>query len=185
MTQPAYASAGPPPARRKPAPWTWIAAVLAVVLAGGALAYYLVSRDAEPTVTTSGGQLNKPTKDGRFVFTVTGVRCGVDKVGDDVSKVEPEGSFCLVDIAVRNGATTAANFDSSAQRAYDGDGDEFPTDMQAAVLANNGGQAFLDSIYPGGQVTGTLVFDVPEGTTPAAVVLRESLATPGARIALR
>ena len=183
MTQPAYAPAEPPAHRRSR--WPWIAAVLAVLVAGGALAWFLGARGGEPTVVTSGAGLDKPVRDGRFVFTVTAVRCGVSQVGDDVLEVEPEGSFCLVDIAVKNGASTARSFDTTAQKAYDEDGDEFATDTQAEVFANGGARTFLDQLNPGGQVKGTLVFDVPDGSTLTAVVLHESLSTAGARIAVR
>ena len=184
MTQPAYAAAEPVPQRRRPR-WPWIAAVLAALLAGGALVWFLVLRDDGPSVITSGAELNKPVRDGRFVFTVTAVRCGVTEVGDELLDVEPEGRFCLVDIAVKNGASTARNFDTTAQKAYDADGNEYSTDMQAEVFANGDARTFLDQVNPGGQVKGTLVFDVPEDTTLTAVVLHESLSTAGARITVR
>ena len=113
------------------------------------------------------------------------MRCGVTEVGDELLDVEPEGRFCLVDIAVKNGASTARNFDTTAQKAYDADGNEYSTDMQAEVFANGDARTFLDQVNPGGQVKGTLVFDVPEDTTLTAVVLHESLSTAGARITVR
>lgn len=178
MTQPA-------PARPRPTRWPWVAGVLVILLAA-ALGYFFVLRDdgGAEVVTTAGGGLNKPAKDGKFVFTVTSLRCGV-KVGDEFVEIEPEGSFCLVALVVRNSGTTAEFFDSNSQKAYDAAGTEFATDLQAEAFVNTEAQNFLDQINPGAQVKGTLVFDVPGKTTLVSVVLHESSSSPGARIALR
>ena len=177
MTQPA-------PARpRSIVPWA--AGVLVVLLAAALGWFFLFRGDGGPTVvTTTGGGLNKPVRDGAFAFTVTALRCGA-AVSDEIVEIEPKGSFCLVDVVVTNAGTSAAFFDSNAQKAYDAKGAEFSTDPQAEVLVNTDAQNFLDQINPGAQVRGTLVYDVPDDTTLASVVLHESFSSPGARIALK
>ncbi|MCY1143011.1 DUF4352 domain-containing protein [Actinoplanes sp. Pm04-4] len=164
-----------------------MAGVLVVLLAAGGVWYFVLRDrdDDQPIVTTAGGELNKPVADGEFVFTISGVRCGVPKVGDEFVDLEPEGSYCLVDVLVKNGGTTPEYFDSTSQKAYDAAGNEFETDMQAEVFVNTDAQNFLDQINPGAQVKGTLVFDVPAKTSLVSVVLHESFSSPGARIAVR
>nr|WP_221376747.1 DUF4352 domain-containing protein [Actinoplanes polyasparticus] len=189
MTQPAQAPLADveTPAHPRPSRWPWVAGVLVVLLAAAGV-YWFVLRDggdAQQTVATTGGELNKAVRDGTFAFTVSAVRCGVPKVGDEFVDLEPQGSYCLVDVLVKNGGTTPEYFDSTSQKAYDGAGAEFDTDMQAEVFVNTNAQNFLDQINPGSQVKGTLVFDVPSGTTLASLVLHESSSSPGARIALK
>src|SRR5690242_1422750 len=178
MTQPAQAPIADEetPAHPRPARWPWVAGVLVVLLAAAAVSYFVLrDRDGDQqSVTTAGGELNKAVPDGEFTFTVSSVRCGVPKVGDEFVDLEPDGSYCLVDVLVKNGGTTPEFFDSTSQKAYDAAGNEFGTDMQAEVFVNTNAQNFLDQINPGAQAKGTLVFDVPEKTTLVSVVLHES-----------
>ncbi|MBU2668781.1 DUF4352 domain-containing protein [Actinoplanes bogorensis] len=166
--------------------WPWVAGVLVLAVVA-ALSWYFVLRSDNPgeSVSTTGAGIGKPARDGAFVFTVTTVRCGVAKVGDEFVNLEPDGAFCLVDVEVKNGATTAEYFDSTSQKAYDGNGVEFSTDMQAEVFVNSATPGFLDEIAAGGQVKGTLVFDVPVDSSLASVVLHESFASTGTRIAVK
>ncbi|MEV4344370.1 DUF4352 domain-containing protein [Actinoplanes sp. NPDC049596] len=141
------------------------------------------NRDGGEVLVTSGGQLGAAVKDGKFVFTVTAVRCRVAKVSDGSVDVEPKGSFCLADVIVRNASSRAAPFDSAAQVAYDDKGAEFATDMQAGVVVNPD-RNFIYPINPGSQARGTLIFDVPKGGTLTSLVLHESFDTGGAKIAV-
>ncbi|GAA0500409.1 hypothetical protein Ade02nite_27920 [Paractinoplanes deccanensis] len=159
--------------------------VLALVAAAGLLGYAKWrDRGGDEVLTTSGGQLNTPVPDGKLVFTVTAVRCRVASVGDGSVDLEPEGSFCLVDVVARNASPSALPFDSAAQKAYDGKGSAHENDMQAAVVVNPD-RNFIYPIAAGNEARGTLVFDVPKGETLAAVELHESFDSTGARIALR
>ncbi|MCO8277143.1 DUF4352 domain-containing protein [Actinoplanes sp. TRM 88003] len=187
MTQPAQAPIDETPVPARPSRWPWVAGVLVVLLAGAGVYWFVLRDDAgvPQTVTTSGGQLNQAVEDGEFVFTVSAVRCGLPRVGDEFVDLEPQGSYCLVDVLVKNGGTTPEYFDSTSQKAYDAAGAEFGTDMQAEVFVNTDAQNFLDQINPGRQVKGTLVFDVPATTSLVSVVLHESFSSPGARIAVR
>ncbi|WP_250028490.1 DUF4352 domain-containing protein [Paractinoplanes maris] len=189
MTQPAPAPTEDTysPAHPRPVRWPWVAGVVVLLLAAAGV-YYFMLRDADDgqeIVTTAGGELNKPVRDGKFSFTVTGVRCGVAKVGDEFVDLEPDGAYCLVDVQVKNGGTTVEFFDSTSQKAYDASGAEFATDMQAEVFVNTDAQNFLDPINPGRQVKGVLVFDVPVRTALGSVVLHESSSSAGARIAVK
>src|SRR5690349_6524868 len=100
MTQPAEAPINETPAHPRPSRLPWVAGVLAVLLAAAGVYWFAIRDDDEvaPTVTTTGGELNQAIKDGAFVFTISAVRCGVPKVGDEFVVVEPDGSYCLVDV---------------------------------------------------------------------------------------
>ncbi|WP_250001164.1 DUF4352 domain-containing protein [Actinoplanes sp. M2I2] len=173
------------PDHPRPSRWPWVAGVLVVLLAAAGVFYYLRQDDSGPeTVTTTGGQLGRAVEDGTFAFTVTAVRCGVSKLGDEAVDLEPRGSYCLVDVLVKNGGTAVGSLDSSSQKAYDAAGAEFTTDAQAETFVNTDAQNFLDQINPGAQVRGTLVFDVPERTALASLVLHETSSSAGARIAV-
>ncbi|MBM2619295.1 DUF4352 domain-containing protein [Actinoplanes sp. LDG1-06] len=175
-------NAGPP----RPL-WPWVAGVLVLAVVA-ALSWFFVLRDengGREVLSTAGGEINKPVRDGKFVFTVTAVRCGVAKVGDEFVNLEPKGSYCLIDLLVKNGAKTAEYLDSTSQKAYDASGAEFATDMQAEVFVNGQPKGLLDEIAGGAQVKGTLVFDVPPETALASVVLHDAFSSPGARIALK
>ncbi|MBL7256927.1 DUF4352 domain-containing protein [Paractinoplanes lichenicola] len=166
--------------------WPWVAGVVVLAVVA-TLSWYFVLRedDGGQVVSTTGGQLGRPARDGRFVFTVTAVRCGVDRVGDEYVNLEPKGAYCLLDVTVKNGGRTPEFFDSNSQKAYDAAGTEFSTDIQAEVFVNSEARNFLDEIAPGNQVKGSLVFDVPQGSALTNVVLHESFSSPGARISLR
>jgi hypothetical protein len=180
VTAPAYAPAKP---RRR-----WIAGLLGVIIVLGVLGYLAygkwLDRGGQEVVTTSGGQMNVPVVDGKFIFTVTAVRCHVDNVGDGSVDLEPKGSFCLVDIIARNGSSGVLSFDTTAQVAYDDKGDEHSTDMQAEVVVNPD-RNFVNPIPAGNEARGRLAFDVPEGATLTSVVLHESFHTTGAKISLK
>lgn len=166
--------------------WPWVAGVLVLAVVA-AFSWFLVLRDDDggsEVVSTTGGQIGRPVRDGRFVFTVTALRCGVGRVGDEYVNVEPKGTFCLLDLTVKNGGTTAELFDSTSQKGYDANGAEFSTDLQAEVFVNNEARNLMDEIPPGSQVKGSLVFDVPEGSRLTTVVLHQSFSSPGARISL-
>ncbi|RKR89660.1 uncharacterized protein DUF4352 [Micromonospora pisi] len=105
--------------------------------------------------------LNQAGRDGDLEFLVSGVRCGVDQVGDRLVNQAAVGQFCLVELAVRNIGKNPAFFTDALQRAYGPDGALFNADSEASLLANADQQAFLNEINPGILVTGALVYDIP------------------------
>ncbi|MEV6349002.1 DUF4352 domain-containing protein [Actinoplanes sp. NPDC051851] len=149
---------------------------------GGAASEMDANQNGENAVA---GEMGKASKDGKFEFTVTDLHCGVDKVGDRYAGATAQGEFCLVNVGVKNVATTAETWDSSSQKAYDAAGVQYSADGGAEIYVNEQGQTFLENINPGNQVKGTLVFDVPRGTKLTSVVLHESHFTAGVRIPVR
>lgn len=130
------------------------------------------------------GKMGEPATDGKFQFTVTGMKCGVERVGPAGFGEKAQGEFCLVDVRVKNVGTSAEVFVDASQNAYDAAGTEYAVDSGAGVWANKDHQTFLESINPGNAVNGKLVFDVPEGTKLESVVLHESMFTAGVKVPL-
>ncbi len=187
MTQPA-----PTPIQRRPAAprhrrWPWVAGLVVLVLAAAGVWYFVLRDDGagQEVVTTTGGGFTRPTQDGAIIFTVTMMRCGLAKVGDELVDIEARGAFCLIDVLVKNNGTKAVHFDSTAQKAYDTAGIEYSIDKQAEVYANPDVPNFLDEIKPGIQIKGTLVFDIPDEAVLSFVMLHESFSSKGAPIALQ
>jgi hypothetical protein len=187
---------GPPPRKRRVWPWVLGGIAVAVIaaciggfalLAGGAKVVGDAATeldDNQKGANAVAGEFGKPAKDGKFEFTVTGMKCGTKEVGGEFG-VKAQGEFCLVDVTVRNVATTAELFDSNSQKAYDAKGTEYSVDGGAEVYVNDQNQTFLENINPGNKVNGKLVYDVPAGTELTSIVVHESMFTAGIRIPLK
>jgi hypothetical protein len=130
------------------------------------------------------GKMNEPAVDGKFQFTVTGMKCGVPSVGPEGAGQKAQGEFCLIDVSIKNVANTAEIFNDSSQQATDAKGAVYSVDSGAAVYANGDASTFLEQINPGNTVKGKLVFDVPKGTKLTSVILHESMYTPGIKVPL-
>jgi hypothetical protein len=204
MTQ--QTSQPPPPPGFTPGPeqprkrkkWPWVLGGIALVMILGCVGIFALLGAGANQVAKSideadknvkgqnavAGKMNTPTKDGKFEFTVTGMKCGVRSVGPKELGQQAQGEFCLVDVTVKNVGTSAEMFDGSSQKAYDAKGAEYSHDGSAAIHANEQSQTFLQSINPGNQVKGKLIFDVPQGTKLTSVVMHESMLTAGVRVPL-
>src|SRR4051794_38966624 len=98
------------------------------------------------------GKMNTPATDGKFQFTVTGMKCGVDSVGPEGFGEKAQGEFCLVNVSIKNVAQSAEVFNDSSQKAYDKANTEYSVDSGAAIYANGEASTFLEQINPGNTV---------------------------------
>ena len=114
-----------------------------------------------------------PVRDGKFEFTVTGVKTAT-KVGDQYLGKEAQGQFLLYSVTVKNIGDKAQLFDASSQRLYDSEGKEYSADSEAGIYLGDAGNAFLKQINPGNSVKGQIVFDVPKGTEIVKLELHDS-----------
>lgn len=180
---------------RKRRKWPWIVGgiVLAMILGcvgvftliiGGTGAAVKGLDDNQKGKNAVAGAMGKPSVDGKFQFTVTGMHCGVPSVGDDVLGKKAQGNFCLINVTIKNVGSSAEIFDSNSQKATGPDGTQFSTDPTAETYVNSQDQTFLEDINPGNQVKGTLLFDVPKGVALSSITLHESMFTPGVKIPL-
>ncbi|WP_434740298.1 DUF4352 domain-containing protein [Micromonospora sp. SH-82] len=162
-----------------------------VALGCGAGATGEVSGTADGTDTGGGGTdtrkvaaIGEPARDGKFEFTVTSAKCGVDKVGSGPLGATAQGQYCLVELTVENIGKQAQLLDGSSQKAYDAKGTEYSTDTEAALYANKKAETFLNEINPGNRVTGVIVFDVPKKVKLTEVKLHDSFLSGGVTVSL-
>lgn len=182
-----------PPPRKKGGAGKVLLIVFAVifVLCGGAVALVAVmangaSKAINEAASNPGGaakpaagKVGQPVRDGKFEFTVQSVKPGVAQVGGQYANKKAQGQFVLVTVVVKNVGKEAQTFDSSPQKGYGPDGAAFEADGAAALYANEESRTFLETINPGNQVTGVLVFDIPKTATLAKVELHDSLFSGG------
>jgi hypothetical protein len=117
--------------------------------------------------------LNQSVRDGKFEFTVSGVDCSKTTLGAGPISTQANGVFCLVSVHVQNIGDQAQTLDSTSQVAYDAQGKEYSTDTEAAFYLENAGDALFNQLNPGSSVDGTLVYDVPTGTTLTKLELHD------------
>ena len=128
------------------------------------------SSDAPPP--TPG--LNQPVRDGQFEFTVMGVSCGHESVGEQWWKHEAQGEFCIVELSVRNTGNDARRFADGSQKATGPEGHTYAADTGAGVVVNGNGDAVWNVVNPGNAITAKIVFDVPAGGTLTSLQLHDS-----------
>lgn len=124
-------------------------------------------------------------RDGKFEFTVTGVDDGGKQVGNEYLKETAQGTFKLVRITVTNiGDKPQMLFDSN-QKITDDQGRQFSPNSTAAIYLDENNKVWITEINPGNTVSGTLVFDMPEGSTPVSIELHDSAFSGGVKVALQ
>ncbi|GAA0246610.1 DUF4352 domain-containing protein [Cryptosporangium japonicum] len=128
--------------------------------------------------------LNTPVRDGKFEFTVKSVQCGKTQVGSEYLNKEAQGQFCLVTVSVKNIGDRAQLFDSSSQKAFNAEGQEYNADGAAGIYANPNGETFLNEINPGNQVSGVVPFDIPKGQKITKLELHDSPFSGGVEVSV-
>ena len=128
--------------------------------------------------------LNQAVRDGKFEFTVTGVDCSKTTLGSDPVSTTAQGVFCLASVNVKNIGNEAQTLDSMSQYGYDAQGKKYSTDTAAAIYLPNGVDALFNQLNPGSSVDGTLIYDVPSGTTLTKLELHDSALSGGVTVNL-
>jgi hypothetical protein len=118
-------------------------------------------------------------QDGSFAFTVTDVETDVQALGESFLRTEAQGIYVLVHVTVRNVGSESQTVMGANQTLLDTQGREFAADSSAALMNVPDSESLYTPINPGNGVDGVLVFDVPEGLTPAAIELHESMFSGG------
>ncbi|WP_433223552.1 protein kinase domain-containing protein [Dactylosporangium sp. CS-047395] len=169
----------PPPPRRRPrrtgrAITTGIAlvALLGCLLGGLRLAEKAGKGGAgaqpgEPTRSPTPSPTPKRSPvagDGKMRFTLAGFSCGKQELGDWPLTRKAGGQYCLAELKVENTSDSKGRIWVGNQKLRDSDGHEYGPD-ELAWLWYEDARPLFNEIGPGDSVTGTLVYDVPEGLT--------------------
>lgn len=176
-----------PPRKKKVWPWV-VGGILAVILLmfggcvaliGGAANEVAKAEEKRNTAAPAGSEV----RDGKFSFLVTGVDEPVTVIGtNNILKEQAQGEFIQVHVDVPNVGNEAQHYFGSNQKLIDDQGREFANDTGAEINVND---HLAEEINPGNKVSITLVFDVPQGTVPAAVEFHDSALSGGVRVALK
>jgi hypothetical protein len=144
--------------------------------------------------TTSAKQSAAPAKqgpgvgdearDGKFGFTVTRVRCGIKKVGNDFLNARAQGQFCLVGLTVKNIGDEPQTMFSNDQKGFIGDTEYAADDTATIYVAKDGNSPWLKEINPGNILTGTIVYDIPKGKKLTKLELHDSPFSEGVEVHL-
>lgn len=76
-------------------------------------------------------------RDGKFEFTVTGIECGIDQVGNEYLSAAAQGQFCALDLTVTNIGDEPQHLFADNQQLYDTQGREFSSDGEATIYGNS------------------------------------------------
>jgi hypothetical protein len=128
--------------------------------------------------------IGREYRDGKFAFTVTKIKKGVRRVGDQYFGQTAQGQFVMVYVTVRNIGDEARMFDSSSQKLTDLQGRDFDADGEATIAMGDESNAFLKDINPGNGVRGILIFDVPKGVKLTSLDLHDSPFSGGVTVPL-
>lgn len=137
----------------------------------------------DPSGRARQAQLGTEARDADLAFVVNAVDCGgreVPLAGGGVRTAQ--GQFCVVALDVRNVSRDPALFMGRSQLLVDAADRRFEVDVLAALghPANDGRDVLQTPINPGNQLSGVLVFDVPQDVRLRSVALQADQGGPGA-----
>ncbi|GAA0597989.1 DUF4352 domain-containing protein [Actinomadura livida] len=138
--------------------------------------------EKQPKKITNG--IGREYRDGKFAFTVTKVRKGVKKVGNEYVGDTAQGQFVFIHVTVKNIGDEARSFTHHNQTLIDTEDREFEADPEASMWSGQDTKSFLQQINPGNSVKGTLIYDVPRGTKLKAIELHDSMFSRGVTVPL-
>jgi Domain of unknown function (DUF4352) len=93
-----------------------------------------------------------------------------------------QGVYVVVAMTIQNIGNRSQGFFADNQTLKDSEGRQFSADSYADILINGDNDGA--DINPGNQVRARAVFDVPEGTQPAQIVLHDSAYSGGVTVNL-
>lgn len=123
--------------------------------------------------------------DGKFSFTVTGVKCGIKSVGSDLLGAEAQGQFCKISMTIENVGDEPQTMFADSQKAFDTEGREFSPDTTSMIYMEDGSDVWLKEINPGNTLKGDLLFDIPADATLDYIELHDSMFSGGVEVSLK
>jgi hypothetical protein len=128
--------------------------------------------------------IGREYRDGKFAFTVTKVKKGVKKVGNQYFGDTAQGQFVFIYVTVKNIGDRSRTFTDVNQTLIDSKGRKFEADPEASTWTSQESKSFFEQINPGNSVKGTLIYDVPRGTRLKAIELHDSMWSGGVTVPL-
>ncbi len=160
--------------------------VLALVCLAGAVLAITVGRHMFTKDTTRATvAMGQPVRDGKFMFTASKIKCGVQEVGTPDDYQTPTGQFCIVNLKITNVGKSPAIYADSIQRAIGPNGSWYIADTPAGYYANPDPLIFLNEINPGNHIDVAIVYDIPPTASIAKLELHENPYTKGAIVRVR
>jgi hypothetical protein len=106
-------------------------------------------------------EVGEKVTDDAYQFTVSKVRCGVSKVGDQYMGEKASGQFCLVSLRIKNVGKEPITYSSENQALVDTKGRTFSPDDEAWLYVDEDVD-ITGEINPGNALKTTVPFDVPK-----------------------
>lgn len=128
--------------------------------------------------------IGQPARDGKFEFVVNGVDCSKTELGDQYLSTKAQGTFCIVDLTIKNIGDKAQGFFGENAKLLNAQKQQFSADNEAAVYLNDSSSLY-EEINPGNTLSSKVIFDVPAGTAPTAIELHDSAFSGGVTVDLK
>ena len=138
---------------------------------------------AKAAAAAAAPQLGKTVRDGKFAFTVTGVKCGIAQVGSGFLIQKAQGQYCRFSLKVENIGDEAQMMFASNQYLFDTKGRKFSADATANIY-DDSAKLMFEEINPGNSLKGYVYFDVPKGTKVIKLELHDSMLSGGITVRL-
>jgi Domain of unknown function (DUF4352) len=123
--------------------------------------------EAESKPTEPG--IGDKVTDDDYQFTVTKVRCGVSRVGDQYSGEKAQGQYCIVSMRIKNVGKEPINFSDENQALIDTKGKNYSPDDAAWIYLDTDPYA---EINPGNVLKTVVPFDMPKKARPDYLLLK-------------
>lgn len=138
----------------------------------------------DPSAPPAAGALGVPARDGDLEFTVTGVECGLDRIGDETFGTEAVGQFCVVLLDLANVGTEPAAMIDFLQELHDDAGRPYSADVGASIYYTEAIPS-IGPLDPGERRSTQLFYDLPVDAVPAEIELHGApFGSPGVRVPL-
>ncbi len=145
------------------------------------------SDTSKPTAAATTAKIGEEADDGKFAFTVTGIKCGEPTVTDSSGYLTKtaQGQYCLLTLSVKNIGDKQQLFSESDQKLLNATSQQYSPDSTATLYNSSNSDVFLSQINPGNTVSGVLVYDIPAGQTPVTAELHDSSLSNGVKVNLQ
>ncbi len=137
-----------------------------------------------PAVVDTTPKIGTKVRDGKFEFVVTGVKCGIARVGSGGFDTEAQGQFCRVSMTISNIGDEPQSMFGDNQLAFDAKGRKFSADTEASIYDPKS-EVLFEEINPGNSIKGRVYFDVPKNAKLVKLELHDSMFSGGVEVALK